>query len=61
MAGCTWAPLKNNFPATNVAQTLSLPGPEGTPDSSGRALEHAGRRPDESGRGRHECLRYGAK
>jgi hypothetical protein len=39
-------------------QTFSLPGPEGTPDSSGRALEHAGRRPDESGRGRHECLRY---
>ena len=34
-------PIKNNLPATNVAQTFSLPGPEGTPDSSGRALEHA--------------------
>jgi len=30
-------PRKNNFSATDVAQTLSLP----RPDSSGRALEHA--------------------
>jgi hypothetical protein len=30
-------PIENNFPATDVAQTLSLP----RPDSSGRALERA--------------------
>jgi hypothetical protein len=30
-------PRKNNFSATGVAQTLSLP----RPDSSGRAFEHA--------------------
>ena len=27
--------------AATVAQSLTLPGPGGTPDSSGRALEHA--------------------
>jgi Super-infection exclusion protein B len=37
-----------------VAQSLTLP----RPDFSGRALEHPGRRPDESGRSRHECLRH---
>ena len=36
-------------PLYHVAQTLSLP----RPDSSGRALEHAGRHEC-----RHECLRY---
>ena len=42
-----------------MAQTLGLPGPEGTPDSSGRALvARPAKRPDESGRDRHECLRH---
>ena len=29
------------YSATDVAQSLTLPGPEGTPDYSGRVLEHA--------------------
>jgi hypothetical protein len=44
----------NNFPTADVAQTLSLL----RPDSSGRSWSTPGKRPDESGRGRHECPRH---